>query len=138
MLLMTVRKRWILTFHIYWCHLGLRKRYLFMSQCLFSICGHRTVKVPHPVRSAKSSTVSPSQYCGGGPRGNPGCCSSIFFFLFFLDCIGLASFFLSKVIFDVKSFNVSNILNIGHMVNRMCICNTRRLNKMHFFRRLST
>ncbi len=39
------------------------------------ICGHRTVKAPHPVRSAKLSTVSPSQYCGGGPRGNPGCCS---------------------------------------------------------------
>jgi hypothetical protein len=41
-----------------------------------TICGHRIVKVPHPVRSAKSSTISPSQYCGGGPRGNPGCCSS--------------------------------------------------------------
>jgi hypothetical protein len=36
------------------------------------------VKVPHPVRSAKSSTISPSQYCGGGPRGNPGCCSCLF------------------------------------------------------------
>ena len=42
------------------------------------ICGHRIVKIPHPVRSAKSSTISPSQYCGGGPRGNPGCCSFLF------------------------------------------------------------
>jgi hypothetical protein len=50
------------------------------------ICGHRTVKIPHPVRSAKSSTVSPSQYCGGGPRGNPGCCSYLFCcFLFGID-----------------------------------------------------
>ncbi len=39
------------------------------------ICGHRTLKAPHPVRSAKLSKVSPSQYCGGGPRGNPRCCS---------------------------------------------------------------
>ncbi len=44
-----------------------------------NICGHRTLKAPHPVRSAKLSKVSPSQYCGGGPRGNPRCCSSIFF-----------------------------------------------------------
>ena len=43
------------------------------------ICGHRTLKAPHPVRSAKLSKVSPSQYCGGGPRGNPRCCSSFFF-----------------------------------------------------------
>ncbi len=43
------------------------------------ICGHRTLKAPHPVRSAQLSKVSPSQYCGGGPRGNPRCCSSIFF-----------------------------------------------------------
>ena len=44
-----------------------------------NICGHRTLKAPHPVRSAKLSKVSPSQYCGGGPRGNPRCCSSFFF-----------------------------------------------------------
>ena len=43
-----------------------------------NICGHRTLKAPHPVRSAKLSKVSPSQYCGGGPRGNPRCCSSLF------------------------------------------------------------
>ena len=43
------------------------------------ICGHRDLKIPHPVRSAQSSKSSPSQYCGGGPRGNPRCCS---FFIF--------------------------------------------------------
>ncbi len=42
------------------------------------ICGHRTLKAPHPVRSAKLSKVSPSHYCGGGPRGNPRCCSFLF------------------------------------------------------------
>lgn len=47
-----------------------------------SICGHRALKAPHPVRSAKLSRASPSQYCGGGPRGNPGCCSSLILLLF--------------------------------------------------------
>ena len=35
--------------------------------------GHTTVDIPHPVRTAKSSTLGPNQYCGGGPRGNLGC-----------------------------------------------------------------
>jgi hypothetical protein len=61
-------------------HLEINLHILSSCRCS-NICGHRTVKVPHPVRSAKSSTVSPSQYCGGGPRGNPGCCSSILFYL---------------------------------------------------------
>ena len=34
---------------------------------------HTTVIIPHPIRTAKSSTVGPNQYCGGGPRGNLGC-----------------------------------------------------------------
>ena len=42
------------------------------------ICGHRTLKAPHPVRSAKLSKVPTSQYYGGGPHGNPGCCSYSF------------------------------------------------------------
>jgi hypothetical protein len=52
------------------------------------IHGHRTLKAPHPVRSAQLTRVPPSQYHGGGPRGNPGCCgfssSFFFFFCFFL------------------------------------------------------
>ena len=31
------------------------------------------VDLPHPIRTAKSSTFGPNQYCGGGPRGNLGC-----------------------------------------------------------------
>ena len=34
---------------------------------------HTTVTIPHPIRTAKSSTVGPNQYFGGGPRGNLGC-----------------------------------------------------------------
>ncbi len=56
--------------------------YMYDCEVTVDICGHRTLKAPHPVRSAKLSKVSPSQYCGGGPRGNPRCCS---FFLFFFD-----------------------------------------------------
>ena len=36
------------------------------------------VNIPHPIRTAKSSTLGPDQYCGGGPRGNLGC--RMFFF----------------------------------------------------------
>ena len=31
------------------------------------------VDIPHPIRTAQSSTLGPNQYCGGGPRGNLGC-----------------------------------------------------------------
>jgi hypothetical protein len=65
-----------------------------MSCCVHPIAcishSHRIVKIrPHPVRSAKSSTISPSQYCGGGPRGNPGCCIPFcppFFYFRLLTC----------------------------------------------------
>ena len=34
---------------------------------------HTTVKAPHPIRTAKLSTVGPDQYCDQGCRGNLGC-----------------------------------------------------------------
>ena len=34
---------------------------------------HTMVDTPHPIRTAKLSTIGPDQYCGGGPRGNLGC-----------------------------------------------------------------
>ena len=37
------------------------------------------VDIPHPIRTAKSSTIGPDQYCGGGPHGNLGC--RMFFFI---------------------------------------------------------
>ena len=40
---------------------------------------HTTVDIPYPIRTAKSSTVGPNQYCGGGPRGNLGCRMFFFF-----------------------------------------------------------
>ena len=43
---------------------------------------HTMVDTPHPIRTAKLSTIGPDQYCGGGPRGNLGC--RMFFFVFFL------------------------------------------------------
>ena len=39
---------------------------------------HTLVKASHPVRSVKLSTSGSSQYCGGGPRRNPGCRLSLF------------------------------------------------------------
>ncbi len=56
-----------------------KQRVMCCKALQIDICGHRTLKAPHPVRSAKLSKVSPSQYCGGGPRGNPRCCSSFLF-----------------------------------------------------------
>ena len=35
---------------------------------------HTTVKAPHPIRTAKLSTVGPDQYFGRGLQGNLGCC----------------------------------------------------------------
>ena len=37
------------------------------------------VDTPHPIRTAKLSSIGPDQYCGGGPRGNLGC--RMFFFV---------------------------------------------------------
>ena len=37
------------------------------------------VDIPYPIRTAKSSTIGPNQYCGGGPRGNLGCRMFFFF-----------------------------------------------------------
>ena len=40
---------------------------------------HTTVKAPHPIRTAKLSTVGPDQYFGRGLQGNLGYCMSFFF-----------------------------------------------------------
>ena len=40
---------------------------------------HTMVDTPHPIRTAKLSTIGPNQYCGGGPRGNLGCRMFFFF-----------------------------------------------------------
>ena len=42
--------------------------------------GHTTVKAPHPIRTAKLSTVGPDQYYGRGLRGNLRCCKAFFYF----------------------------------------------------------
>ena len=42
---------------------------------------HTTVKAPHPIRTAKLSTVGPDQYYGRGLRGNLRCCKAFFCFL---------------------------------------------------------
>ena len=40
---------------------------------------HTTVRAPHPIRTAKLSTVGPDQYFGRGLQGNLGCCMSFCF-----------------------------------------------------------
>lgn len=42
--------------------------------------GHTMLKAPDPVRSPQLSNIWTSQYYGGGPHGNTGCCSSFIFF----------------------------------------------------------
>ncbi len=51
--------------------------------------GHTTVKAPHPIRTAKLSTVGPDQYYGRGLRGNLRCCKALFYFL---RCVQLLVF----------------------------------------------
>ena len=41
---------------------------------------HITVRAPHPIRTAKLSTVEPDQYFGRGLQGNLGCCMAVFCF----------------------------------------------------------
>ena len=48
-------------------------KYIISTEAKSVTCRHKSLTAPHPVRSAKLSRVSPSQYCAGGPRR---CCSS--------------------------------------------------------------
>ena len=41
--------------------------------------GHTTVKAPHPIRTAKLSTVGLDQYFGRGLQGNLQCCMAFLF-----------------------------------------------------------
>ena len=56
---------------------------VYTEPTALSSYGHTTVKAPHPIRTAKLSTVGPDQYFGRGLQGNLGCCMS--FCLFFLS-----------------------------------------------------
>ena len=47
---------------------------------MWSSYDHTTVKAPHPIRTAKLSTVGPDQYYGRGLRGNLRCCMAFCFF----------------------------------------------------------
>ena len=55
-----------------------------MQEYIFSIepssYGHITVKAPHPIRTAKLSTVELDQYFGRGLQGNLQCCMAFLFF----------------------------------------------------------
>ena len=44
--------------------------------------GHTTVKAPHPIRTAKLSTVGLDQYFGRGLQGNLQCCMAFTFYFF--------------------------------------------------------
>ena len=83
---------------------------------------HTTVDIPHPIRTAKSSTVGPDQYCGGGPRGNLGCrmfflnptiflLNPFFFYVvvvpkFFFYVVVVPNFFFYVVVVPKFFFNV--------------------------------
>ena len=54
---------------------------------------HTMVDTPHPIRTAKLSTIGPDQYCGGGQRGNLGCWM---FFFFMIQIINLFIVFLLR------------------------------------------
>ena len=56
---------------------------------MWSSYDHTTVKAPHPIRTAKLSTVGPDQYYGRGLRGNLRCCMAFYFYFYFLDLVVL-------------------------------------------------
>ena len=53
-------------------HTGVRTRAVPSSY------DHTRVKAPHPIRTAKLSTLGPDQYFGRGLQGNLRCCMSFF------------------------------------------------------------
>ena len=64
---------------------------------LHSSYGHTTVKAPHPIRTAKLSTVGLVQYFGRGLQRNHQCCMAFLFIFthliifYFLNVLVLAS-----------------------------------------------
>lgn len=50
------------------------------------------LKAPDPVRSPQLSNIWTSQYYGGGPHGNTGCCSFFIFFNVIFNVIFYFSF----------------------------------------------
>ena len=67
-LLLEIRQK-----HCLCCCSLIRAWSAYNSKPQASSFGHTTVDIPHLVRTAKSSTLGPNQYCGGGPRGNLRC-----------------------------------------------------------------
>ena len=59
--------------------------------------GHTMLKAPDPVRSPQLSNIWTSQYYGGGPHGNTGCCSSFIFFYFLLFIFVLFLLYLTSL-----------------------------------------
>ena len=53
--------------------------------------GHITVKAPHPIRTAKLSTVELDQYFGRGLQGNLQCCWAFIFFFWICRICDLKS-----------------------------------------------
>ena len=53
--------------------LGHNVFYSVATTSSYASFNHTKVKTSDPVRSRKLSTFGPTQYCGGGPRGNRWC-----------------------------------------------------------------
>lgn len=69
------------TYHVVYV---LKKKLNKLLKVTFTLSyGHTMLKAPDPVRSPQLSNIWTSQYYGGGPHGNTGCCSSFIFFLVF-------------------------------------------------------
>ena len=56
-------------------------QYVFLFIPLTISYGHIIPKAPDPVRSPQLNGIQISQYYGGGPHGNTGCCSFCIFYL---------------------------------------------------------
>ena len=76
--------------------------------------GHTFMKIPALVRSRKSSMKRSSQYCGGRPRGNTGCCSFCTSLLFFLTHT-----LLILLDFAVVNFSIFNLFIKCILIDQM-------------------
>ena len=64
------------SFYFFYGNYFFGRVYEFLPQP--SSYGHTTVKAPHPIRTAKLSTVGLVQYFGRGLQGNHQCCMAPF------------------------------------------------------------
>ena len=84
--------------------------------------GHITVKAPHPIRTAKLSTVELDQYFGRGLQGNLQCCWAYFFFCRICDLKSPQMSHMRHILFTFHFFFAKSKLTNGSLRSGPPLC----------------